>query len=122
MFKVGDKVVRTGADYRRVKKGEVCTVEEDCDHGIRLMGKGVMYYSHSAFKLVEPNHHPHHDLIIAWAKGAEIQQRFRGDWVPALNPSWDPDKEYRIRPSARESEIEAEIQRLTAELAQLRST
>jgi len=48
--------------------------------------------------------HVHHDLIVAWAKGAKTQ--FYGTasekWldVPA-SPSWDPQTAYRIKPEPK---------------------
>ncbi len=42
--------------------------------------------------------HKHHDLIIAWAKGAEIQlQYLDGIWEDVAIPSWADDVEYRIK-------------------------
>jgi len=43
--------------------------------------------------------HIHHDAIIAWAKGAEIE--FLSDnnkWVNANTPMWWTDMQYRVKP------------------------
>ncbi len=53
---------------------------------------------------VEPyetaEHHKHHDLIIAWAKGAEIQSQMPKDtrWYNVGSPSWFKHYSYRIKP------------------------
>jgi len=58
------------------------------------------------------NQHKHAALIKAWADGAEIQVFTRlvndlvfaqavDDWVSAPTPSWDTDKQYRIRPEPK---------------------
>lgn len=42
--------------------------------------------------------HVHKDVIIAWAKGAEIQTEFGGRWETCLKPSFSEDLKYRIKP------------------------
>ena len=44
--------------------------------------------------------HKHHDLIVAWAKGATIQYLHDGKWYdgPDRSPSWSKTTEYRIKP------------------------
>jgi hypothetical protein len=39
----------------------------------------------------------HRDLIIAWANGAEIQDKREHGWVDCSAPVWDDDIEYRIK-------------------------
>jgi len=49
----------------------------------------------------QPTPHPHKDLIIAWANGAQIQRKYAltEEWTNASNsPLWSPDTEYRIKP------------------------
>lgn len=41
--------------------------------------------------------HPHRDLIIAWANGAEIQQYTENRWKDCTYPVWDERVEYRIK-------------------------
>ena len=55
------------------------------------------------------NWHPHHDLIVAWARGAEI------DWFDAddcrwhkAKPNWWINIKYRIRPDNSEEIAKAE--------------
>lgn len=44
--------------------------------------------------------HKHHDLIIAWAQGAEIEVKLYrdGTWKIVKTPSWFVSDEYRIKP------------------------
>lgn len=55
---------------------------------------------HSQEKQMKPR--PHADLIKAWADGAEIQVKARGDggfiWTDLGTPGWHEDNEYRIKP------------------------
>ena len=47
-------------------------------------------------------HHVHHDLIVAWAKGAKIQWKGQYGWSNcAHSPGWDKDVSYRIKPEPR---------------------
>ena len=41
--------------------------------------------------------HKHHDLIVAWAKGATIQLNTGDAWVTDPRPKWSVDCEYRIK-------------------------
>ena len=55
--------------------------------------------------------HPHHDLIVAWARGAEIQHfsEGTGKWVSAYRIIyWNPETEYRIKPDNSEEIAKAE--------------
>lgn len=46
--------------------------------------------------------HKHAELIKAWADGAKIEYKTRGDhWSIAPTPSWCPDLEYRIKPEPK---------------------
>ena len=48
--------------------------------------------------------HKHHDLIVAWAKGAKIQWLgIYNTWKDcnALSPAWDKDVTYRIKPETK---------------------
>jgi hypothetical protein len=67
-------------------------------------------------------YHKHYDLIIQWAKGAEIEyEDYNGDWENATSPSWSTCKEYRIKPKPpkppktdkeRIAELEARVKEL----------
>lgn len=45
--------------------------------------------------------HPHADLIIAWANGAQIQYRYSPNhtWEDVSDPRWTKDGEYRAKPT-----------------------
>jgi len=44
--------------------------------------------------------HIHHDAIIAWAKGQEIEfLSDNGKWLKADTPMWWEDMQYRIKPT-----------------------
>lgn len=53
--------------------------------------------------------HPHHDLIVAWARGAEIEGYNMGVWRDVEHPDWSLIR-YRIKPDNSEeiAELEAE--------------
>lgn len=43
--------------------------------------------------------HKHSDLIVAWARGADIQVRVNFEWYDDPKPCWNNDVEYRIKPT-----------------------
>jgi hypothetical protein len=49
--------------------------------------------------------HKHHDLIVAWAKGADIQYKdpcaYKAEWQDIEKPNWLKDMEYRIKPTPK---------------------
>jgi hypothetical protein len=48
--------------------------------------------------------HVHHDLIVAWAKGAKIQWQMRSDqpsWEDTDTPGWYVFHNYRIKPEPK---------------------
>ena len=45
--------------------------------------------------------HKHYDLIVAWAKGAEIQWYDGSTWITTLYPGWQPAQSYRIKPEPK---------------------
>lgn len=46
--------------------------------------------------------HKHADLIHAWADGAQIQcKQYDGSWYEIVNPQWQKDVEYRIKPEPK---------------------
>ena len=44
--------------------------------------------------------HPHHDIIVAWAKGEQVQiSTDKGySWCTTKFPVWDPNYIYRVKP------------------------
>lgn len=66
------------------------------------------------------NWHPHHDVIVAWAKdwkGLTIQHKHQGSWFDCGNPQWREDKEYRVKPEPDHTAEIADIERKMRELA-----
>lgn len=46
--------------------------------------------------------HPHCEVIIAWAKGAEIQYSNNGnDWFATPTPNWAIETHYRVKPKKK---------------------
>lgn len=48
--------------------------------------------------------HVHHDLIVAWAKGAKIQWQIRAErdsWEDTDTPGWHTFHNYRIKPEPK---------------------
>jgi len=47
--------------------------------------------------------HKHHDLIVAWAAGAEIEVQEPLDliWHTTPSPQWDISRAYRIKPEPK---------------------
>jgi len=76
--------------------------EHDRDHDLTL---------HEA-KEDRSKWHPHHDLIVAWARGAEIQylNPASNEWLDIMfnSPSWKVSIKYRIKPDNSEKIAKAE--------------
>ena len=52
--------------------------------------------------------HIHHDLIVAWAKGAIIENESEGKfWAISSfgGPCWDPNTIYRIKPEPKPDSV-----------------
>ena len=43
----------------------------------------------------------HHDLIVAWAKGADIQWYDGSTWITTPYPGWGAEQSYRIKPEPK---------------------
>ena len=43
----------------------------------------------------------HYDLIVAWAKGADIQWYDGSTWITTLYPGWGAAQSYRIKPEPK---------------------
>ncbi len=98
-IKVGDIVeLKNGTKYQGKLQNEVTSIS-DCGDYLRVNDNRAGTFVDS-FKLVDQSKwHKHHDLIIAWAKGASIQLRELKGWVCVKNPCFVPHVEYRIKPS-----------------------
>lgn len=124
-FKVGDKVRRKIHinSCNSYLDGSVCTVydiewnEEDLCYYLSLDKEDHPFgWDATCYELVESakdklnedtsNLHPHHDLIIAWAKGAEIEywDDFFEDWLHVSNPAWGSSLKFRIKPEEPKKE------------------
>ena len=119
-FKAGDRIVRISKPDSWVPIGYSCGVTSR-DKYIDSNGN-CMDIEDNLWQLEEC--HVHHNLIIAWAKGAKIQsysKRF-GNWANTAenNPRWIPDIEYRVAPqqtdSERITELEAKVKKLESRL------
>lgn len=56
----------------------------------------------------------HHDTIVAWANGAQIQYRkpVTGAWEDTSNPAFVDDYEYRVKPEREYPKTKMTIQEL----------
>ena len=139
-FKVGDKVVRSDMDLDYVPSSYVGIFKEKVPltvkaiKGPHLIFKeiGLSWVSRK-FELYEDTskHHKHHDQIIAWAKGTEIEYLDgEGNWQNPLNkkPNWFEDVEYRIKPTEKSNQqqkidhIESEMRKLVDQLNELKGS
>ncbi len=115
-FKIGDKVKRD-VPHSNPTGVEVEGIYWHDDHECYYMTiDGEYGYDAIYYQLVEPakdkinedtsNLHPHHDLIIAWAKGAEIEywDDFFEDWLHVSNPAWGSSLKFRIKPEEPKKE------------------
>jgi hypothetical protein len=107
-FKVGDRIVRVacGASYAPLGYEAVVLFGNKY---IDVYGKEVTIAG-CQWELAEDTskYHKHHDLIIQWAKGAEIEYLdYQGDWEDASTPSWSKRMEYRIKPTPPKTKYRA---------------
>lgn len=112
-FKAGDRVRHVDGSY--FSNGNKIVTIERVAHGQYFFKETRTDWRASradaALELAEDTskHHKHHDLIIAWAKGAVIERRrSSGNWGSTCSPLWDSSAEYRIKPEKSESELEKE--------------
>lgn len=136
-YKVGDKVERLNNDLvargLRINVGDILTVKTVSKHSVYFEEIGLSgeptYFRKVATKL-----HPHHDIIIAWLNGEEVEVRAKSSRVyvdlaktPGKGqfPSFSLEAEYRIKPSNPNSDaieaIRKEMEGLTKRLKDLES-
>ena len=101
-IKVGDIVaLKCGSKYQGRLQNVVTSISY-CGDYLRVNGHSSGTYV-NRFKVIQrTKHHKFHDLIIAWAKGAEIEfrdLRGLGEWEKVETPSWFNYCAYRIKPS-----------------------
>lgn len=118
-FKVGDKVRRIAQSVSWCPLGYEATVLTGYEYEDVLGSKAFIH--DPQWELVEytSNYHKHHDLIIQWAKGAEIEYYSTAfeRWGLDTTPSWK-GVSYRIKPNPpktdkeRIAELEDRVQEL----------
>lgn len=131
-FKVGDKVVCIdGSQSSTLVEGMVYEV---VGTNLRNMGFVKVRLPNGADvdqyawrfkakpKYSTPNgKHKWHDVIVAWAEGADIQYRLPGHewkiWNANYSPTFGEGSEYRIKPEKSDALIAAENQLAEAEKA-----
>lgn len=126
----GDKLELLNQEgWMDLKAGEVYTIEAIANGEVYLHnGPRVLGMHLKDFKIVEVEDrftwHPHHDVIVAWAKGAEIQHEWGGEWLDAKTPQWKIEKRYRVKPepdhTSEIAEIEQEMRKLADRLEKLK--
>ena len=99
-FKKGEKVVRIRGSHQGMDVGDIATVSDQILNTVYLK---EFDYGHMAghFELYVPVR-AHHDIIIQWAKGAEIQyyHTYHQRWTDCKNPTFKENCKYRVRPTA----------------------
>ncbi len=117
-FKVGDKVVcisswsndEVSPSRYRIKGREYVVASVRLGWGgveqINVLGApGDCWHESAHYTLTEDKSkfHKHHDLIVAWAKGAKIEWKSKvdGAWHQIDTPTWPPSREYRIKPEPK---------------------
>lgn len=122
--------------------GAVYVVKEDTlsssamvllQHDDRSNG-GEQEWFMERFKLYTANYHPHHDLIIQWAKGAKIERYYDSpfragvleEWLEEDTPMWYKYVQYRVKPEPSEkdkqiSDIQLQMKELSDKLEKLKS-
>tara|TARA_R110002051_G_C8565057_1_gene474851 strand:+ start:164 stop:541 length:378 start_codon:yes stop_codon:yes gene_type:complete len=119
MIKVGDLVEFINGNTYQGKLHNKVTSISDCGDYIGINGKSTGT-RRSWLKLVDTsNWHKHHDVIIAWAKGAEIEyySRSKSRWGTDTFPYWTRNMQYRIKPTDL-----TELEKLKAEHAAMGET
>ena len=111
-FKVGDKIVRVNTPYSWVDIGDV--VEELTGYHYRDNNGAETQVVDSLWELDKPKYpnppHKHKDIIIAWAKGAEVEYLAASSksWKPIRKPSWYEKDTYRIKPAKSPTQLKVE--------------
>lgn len=125
-FKVGDSIVLINQQgWMTVSEGETYKISNITAGSYGLdNGTSVAFCYEHDFELAEDRTawHHHHDVIVAWAKGAKIECRVNisSRWVPVAGPrpTWSPEKEYRVMTQPDHPAEIAEIERKMRELSE----
>lgn len=98
-FKVGDRIVRVTNPKSFAPIGYESVVKEPYEYIDRDGALTPVVDNYWGLAEDTSKYHKHHDLIIQWAKGAEIEYGdYQGDWENAATPTWSVYREYRIKP------------------------
>ena len=106
-FKIGDKVRKVFQNTSDFNIGDTAIVSEVLDVNTIKLNNTRDTYSSNCWELVEdkdkyPNgKHPHHDIILEYAKGAEVEVTCVGsidEWRMVPLPVFHPDRKYRVKP------------------------
>ncbi|AGK87029.1 hypothetical protein RIO-1_15 [Pseudoalteromonas phage RIO-1] len=104
-FKVGDKVRKTLQKTSDFNIGDTAVVSEVVDERTIKLNGSSDTYSSSCWEVVQrgayPNgKHPHHDVILEYAKGAEIEwfNSIYEKWCLTSSPSFGRNTLYRVKP------------------------
>ena len=122
-FKTGDRIVRVvkGRSFCPIKFET--TVTENYTY-VDADGELISIIE-DYWELAEDTskHHVHHDLIIAWAKGAEIEYDsvHSVGWHLVDPPSWGKNMRYRVKPTPPPKTDKERIVELEARVAELES-
>lgn len=125
-LKVGDKVKRT-AQSMWLDYGTIYTVASVSDRGntITVEGFPQPFVAERFVKVEEDTskYHPHHDVIVAWAKGAKLQRKdtAASPWADIQTPMFFSHYQYRVKPDNEDKirEIKKTIKELEAQIKEL---
>lgn len=123
-----------GKVYVILEKGRITTNGYKEKDTTRIRGIGLA----NRFKLLDEvsnKIHPHHDSVLAWLEGKDIEHRYKGNpgaWHKCKNvkdtnvvPSFSSSSDWRVKrenPNTKEIEaIQAEMDKLKERLEELKS-
>lgn len=130
-LEVGDKIVYTGNSANEINRnkhyllniGDVLTLIEDDNsvnpdfrnqEGVEACFSVAGTHSREWHKVFAADSaypsppHKHADLIIEWARGAEIEYKSDNDWYADKAKNWYDSVEYRIKPTKSQAELDKE--------------
>jgi hypothetical protein len=100
-FKVGDviEVVSGENVLGRPANLTVRLVDGSGDYWFDEIRGSISKRYQDVYKLVSSNRHKHYYLILAWAEGKTIQASVDGKWYDTVQPHFDLNTKYRVKPS-----------------------